>query len=115
MARASFTSVGRPLLLLPVAGRVEVFEEGLHLSLRDCIVLISCSLLGHLKYGVAITIRDNSVALIALIAAQVPSITIEVSGNLHCSGRKAVPDGGIANLSGGQELFDLNHRVSFVK
>jgi hypothetical protein len=48
VAGASFTSVGRPLLLLPRGSRVEVFEEGLHLSLRDRVVLISCSLFGHL-------------------------------------------------------------------
>jgi hypothetical protein len=68
VARASFTSVGRPLLLLPCWSGVEVFKEGLHLSLRDRVVLISCALLGHLEYGVAITVCDDSVALVTLIA-----------------------------------------------
>ncbi len=115
MARASFTSVGRPLLLLPCNAGVEVFEEGRHLGLRDRVVLISCSLLGHLQYGVAITIRDDSVALIALATAQVPSIAVEVSSDLHCSSRKAVSDSGVTDLSSGQELLNLDHRVSFVK
>ncbi len=68
VAGASFTSVGRPLLLLPCGSGVEVFKEGLHLSLRDRVILISCALLGHLEYGVAITICDDSVALVTLIA-----------------------------------------------
>jgi hypothetical protein len=115
VAGASFTSVGRPLLLLPCGSGVEVFKEGLHLSLRDRVILVSCTLFGHLEYGVAITICDDSVALVTLVAPQVSSIAVEVSGNLHCSSRKAVPDSGITNLSSGQELFDLNHRVSFVE
>jgi hypothetical protein len=115
VAGASFTSVGRPLLLLPCGSGGEVFKEGLHLSLRHSVILVSCALPGHLECGVAITICDDPVALITLVAPQVSSIAVEISSNLHCSSRKAVPDSGIADLSSGQELFDLNHRVSFVK
>ncbi len=48
VAGASFTSVRQPLLLLPCSDGVEVFEEGRHFGLRDRVVLISCSLVGHL-------------------------------------------------------------------
>ncbi len=113
VAGASFTSVGG--FLLWYIGRAEVLEEGSHFGLSDRVVLIACTLLGHLQNRVAISVCNYSVPLISLVPSEVPSIPVEVSGNLHGSRREAIPDRCVTNLSSGQKLLDLNHRVPFVE
>ncbi len=113
VARASFTSVGG--FLLWYIGRAEVLEEGSHFGLSDSVILIACTLLGHLQNRVAVSVCNYSVPLISLVPSEVPSIPVEVSGNLHGGRREAIPDRCVTNLSSGQKLLDLNHRVPFVE
>jgi hypothetical protein len=93
----------------------KLFEKGSHLCLCDRVVLVTGSLPDHLKDGMAIPVRNYSVALKSIIASEMASIPVEVPSNLHSSRGEAIPDRGIPDLAGGQKLFCLNHCVPLVE
>ncbi len=113
VARASFPSVGGFLLLC--SWGTKFIKECSHFSLSYRVVLVTSALPGHLQDGVAVSIRNHSVALIPLISPEMPAKAVEVPGNLHGSGGKAVPDHSISDLSSGQKLLSLDHCVPLVE
>jgi hypothetical protein len=61
----------------------QVCQERLHLSHTDGMVCISRALFGCLKNWMAISIRNNSIALYSLSAFEMASKAVEVPGYLH--------------------------------
>jgi hypothetical protein len=61
----------------------QVCQERLHISHTDRMVCISRALFGCLKHRVAISIRNDTIALYTLVAFEVAPKTVEVPGYLH--------------------------------
>jgi hypothetical protein len=76
-------------------------QERLHLSHSDGMICISSALFSCLKYRVAITISNDTVALNTLVALEVAPISIEVPGHLHNGRRETIPHCGVPNLMAG--------------
>jgi hypothetical protein len=61
----------------------QVCQECLHLGHTNGVIRISRALFSRLEDRMAVSIRNNSISLYSLIALEVATVAIEISGYLH--------------------------------